>query len=88
MDIRKYITKKNVIIGAVAGIIGIIITLILEIIGNLIIGHFTGIYSLVSLKWYHAIIMISLSIFLTLFSGLIPSRAAAKMDPVNALRSE
>ena len=87
-DVGHLFNAETFIIGAVAGIIGIIITLILEIIGNLIIGHFTGIYSLVSLKWYHAIIMISLSIFLTLFSGLIPSRAAAKMDPVNALRSE
>lgn len=87
-DVGHLFNAETFIIGAVAGIIGIIITLILELIGNLIIGHFTGIYTLVSLKWYQAVIMISLSVFLTLFSGLIPSRAAAKMDPVNALRSE
>ena len=54
----------------------------------MIIGGITGIYTLVSLKWYQAIIMVTISVLLTLISGLFPSRSAAKMDPVNALRTE
>mgnify|MGYP000499080069 CR=1 FL=1 len=69
-------------------IFGIGITLLIELIANVIIGSKTGIYTLVSLKWYHAIIMITISILLTSISGLIPAKSAARMDPVNALRTE
>ena len=53
--------------------------------------HFTkvvaGVGAIVILPWYLALAVLALSIVLTLISGLIPSRAAAKKDPVVALRS-
>ena len=87
-DVGNLFNAETFIIGFMAGLIGIGITLILEIIGNIIIGHFAGIYTIIHLTILEAVIMISISIALTLFSGLIPSKAAARMDPVNALRSE
>jgi putative ABC transport system permease protein len=53
-----------------------------------LLGKLTGIGTLAALPFGAAVIMICISIFLTLISGLIPARAAAKKDPVVALRSE
>ena len=55
---------------------------------NLILGSFAGIYTIANLPWYQAIFMIVLSVVLTLISGLIPAKSAAKRDPVIALRTE
>lgn len=87
-DVGNLFNAETFIIGFVAGLIGIIVTYLLSLIANLIIGSFTNIYTLVSLPIISGIILIIISILLTLVSGLIPARAAAKMDPVNALRSE
>ncbi len=87
-DVAHLFNAETFIIGGVSGIFGIGITLLIELIANVIIGSKTGIYTLVSLKWYHAIIMITISILLTSISGLIPAKSAARMDPVNALRTE
>lgn len=87
-DVAHLFNAETFIIGAVSGILGIVITLLIGLIANLIIGVNTGIYTLVSLKWYHAVIMIIISILLTSISGLIPAKSAARMDPVNALRTE
>ncbi|MBS5853231.1 MAG: ABC transporter ATP-binding protein/permease [Staphylococcus sp.] len=87
-DVAHLFNAETFIIGLVAGLLGIGITYLIGFIANMIIGGITGIYTLVSLKWYQAIIMVTISVLLTLISGLFPSRSAAKMDPVNALRTE
>ena len=87
-DVARLFNAETFIIGLAAGLLGIGITYLISIIANIIIGGITGIYTLVALPIYQAIIMIVISISLTLISGLFPSRAAANMDPVNALRSE
>lgn len=87
-DVAHLFNAETFIIGLVAGLLGIGITYLIGFIANMIIGGITGIYTLVSLKWYQAIIMVTISVLLTLISGLFPSRSAAKMDPVNALRME
>lgn len=87
-DVAHLFNAETFIIGGVAGVLGIAITLLIGLIGNLIIGSITGVYTLLALKWYHAVIMIAISIILTSVSGLIPAKSAARMDPVNALRTE
>lgn len=77
------------IIGGLAGIIGIGITLILIIPINKIIAILSnGVNVKASLPFIAGIILIVLSIVLTLIGGIIPSKKAAKEDPVLALRSE
>ena len=87
-DVGHLFNAETFIIGLVAGALGIGITYLLSIIANVIIGGITGIYTLVALKPLQAIIMVIISVGLTLISGLIPSKSAANMDPVNALRTE
>ena len=87
-DVAHLFNAETFIIGGVSGLFGIGITYLISFIANMIIGGLSGLYSLVHLTIIQAIIMVSISILLTLVSGLIPSRSAAKMDPVNALRSE
>ena len=87
-NISQVFNAETFIIGLVAGLLGIGITYLIGFVANIIIGGITGIYTLVSLKWYQAIIMVTISVLLTLISGLFPSRSAARMDPVNALRTE
>ncbi len=87
-DVRRLFNAETFMIGLFAGLIGIGVTFILQGIINLIVGSLTGIWTIASLQWYEAVIMIALSVVLTLISGLIPASIAAKKDPVEALRSE
>lgn len=88
-DVSSMFNAETVIIGFCAGLLGVIVTCILCIPINAIIHSVTGINSLnAALPFGAAIILILISIFLTLVSGIIPSRSAAKKDPVVALRSE
>ena len=87
-DIKRLFNAETFIIGLAAGIVGIIITLILSLIINVIVGSLTGIFTIAALPWWQALIMIGVSVVLTLISGLIPASAAAKKDPVVALRTE
>ena len=87
-DVSRLFNAETLIIGFLAGALGILITYILEILLNVIVGAFTGVYTIASLPWWEALIMILLSMGLTLLSGLIPASLAAKKDPVEALRSE
>ena len=67
---------------------GIIITLLLDIPISLIIKALAGIPGVASLPVLGGIVLITISVVLTLIAGIIPSRFAAKRDPVIALRSE
>lgn len=87
-DISRVFNAETLIVGFVAGMIGIGVTLLLTIPINIIIYAYTGISGMAALPWIGAVILVAISMFLTFIAGLIPSRYAAKKDPVEALRSE
>lgn len=87
-DISRVFNAETVIVGLLAGIVGIATTLLLCIPINAIARAVTGISALTaSLPWY-GYLLILLSVGLTLIAGLIPARMAARKDPVEALRAE
>lgn len=88
-DISNVFNAETLIEGLTAGLIGIGLTLLLNIPINAIVQHLTGIESLKAiLPAAGAVILVVISMFLTFIAGLIPSRFAAKRDPVEALRTE
>ena len=87
-DVANVFNAETLIVGFASGAIGIIVTVLLNIPIGLIIKYFSGISGIAVLPPVGAVILVIISMTLTLISGLIPSRIAAKKDPVEALRSE
>ncbi len=87
-DVSRVFRAETFIEGAVAGVIGIVVTILLNIPINMVIYKLTDINGLSKLPIDGAIALILISIILTVFAGLIPSKMAAKKDPVESLRSE
>ena len=87
-DISRVFNAETLIEGFVAGALGILITLLLCIPINLVVESLTGVAGIAALPWQGAVILVAISILLTMIAGLIPSRMAAKKDPVVALRTE
>ncbi len=88
-DISRVFNAETLIVGFIAGMIGILSTIGLNLIINVILLHFTGLPNLrASLPIEGAIILVAISMFLTFIAGLFPSGIAARRNPVEALRSE
>jgi len=87
-DISRIFNAETIIIGFIAGVFGIMIAVILNFPINKIIEHFTDAEGFAQLPIISGLLLIFLSTALTLIAGLIPSRIAAKKDPVIALRTE
>ena len=87
-DVARVFNAETVIIGFVSGMLGIIITIILNIPISLIIKALSGIPGVSSLPVVGGIVLVAISVTLTLIAGIIPSGMASKKDPVIALRSE
>lgn len=87
-DIKRVFVSESAMIGLVSGVLGIVVTLILNIPINLIIKHFAGLAGVASLPVVGGIVLVLISVLLTFIAGLIPARIASKKDPVVALRSE
>ena len=88
-NISSVFNAETLIVGFFSGFIGILISVLLCIPINIIIHALTDISNInAALPPVAAIILVEISMVLTLVAGLIPSRMAAKKDPVTALRSE
>ena len=88
-DVSGMFNAETIIVGLSSGLLGVVITYLLCIPINLILHAITGINNLNAiLPIGAAVILVLISVCLTLISGIIPSRSAAKKDPVTALRSE
>jgi putative ABC transport system permease protein len=87
-DISLVFNAETISVGLVAGVIGIASTLLLCIPANIIIENLSGIVNVAVLPVRGAVILVVISVILTLIAGLIPSKIAAKKDPVVALRTE
>ena len=87
-DISRVFNAETFIVGLAAGLVGIGVTEALLIPTNFLIHHFAELDAKAVLDPVAAVILVCISVFLTLIAGLIPSRNAARKDPVIALRTE
>ena len=87
-DISRVFNAETLIVGFVAGALGILVTLLLLIPINAVIKMLTDIGGLAQLPIAGAVILVAISMLLTFIAGLIPSKIAAKKDPVTSLRTE
>ena len=87
-DIGRVFNAETVIVGLVAGLIGIGVTALGCIPANAIVYALFDVPNVAILPWQAAVILVAISVFLTFLSGLFPSSAASRKDPVEALRSE
>ena len=87
-DISRVFNAETAIVGLAAGLIGVGATLLLSLPINAVIQNLSGVSGIASLPPAGALVLILVSVALTMIAGLIPAHAAAKKDPVTALRSE
>ena len=88
-NVSNMFNAETILIGFAAGLLGVMVTELLCIPINAILFALTGIGNLKAvLPWQVALLLIAISVVLTMLSGLIPARSAAKKDPVVALRTE
>ena len=87
-DISRVFNAETFIVGLIAGLLGIGVTVLLNIPITKIIYAVTGVTVTVSLPVAGGIILVLISMVLTIIAGLIPARMASKRDPVEALRTE
>ena len=87
-DISRVFNAETMIVGLLAGLVGIVSTVLLCIPINIVAREVTGIASLTAVLPPYGYLLVVLSVVLTLIAGLFPAMVAAKKDPVVALRTE
>lgn len=87
-DITRVFNAETFIIGLISGVLGILITLVLNVPISVVVKDMTGVSHIAKLPVNGAVFLILIDLVLTILAGLIPSKIASKKDPVEALRSE
>ena len=87
-DISRVFNAETAIIGFTSGLLGILITLLLNIPISILIYTFAGLADIAALPVWGGFALVGISTLLTIIAGLIPAYKASKKDPVVALRSE
>lgn len=87
-DITRVFNAETFIIGLISGVLGILITLALNVPISMVVENMTGVAHIAKLPVNGAVFLVLIDLVLTILAGLIPSKIASKKDPVEALRSE
>ena len=87
-DVSRLFTAESFMLGAISGAMGVLFSLIISGIANLVLKYVYEQPRLVGITWYHCLIMFGLSILLSVFAGFIPAQLAAKQDPAVTLRTQ
>nr|MBP3259110.1 ATP-binding cassette domain-containing protein [Bacilli bacterium] len=87
-DITRVFNAETIIEGFVAGVFGIVVTLLVNIPINKIVYNMFSVDRIASLPFIGGIVLIGISVILTVVAGLIPARMASKQDAVESLRTE
>ncbi len=87
-DVQQLFNAETAVIGTFAGILGVVFALIVGLLVNVVLGYAFGVTNIAEFTPAIIVGMFALSVFLTVFAGLIPARIAAKRDPVKCLRTE
>lgn len=87
-DIVRVFIAETMIIGLISGLIGIGVTILLNVPINALIRSLSGVSKISSLPITGGAILVGISVFLTTIAGFIPARMASQKDPVEALRNE
>jgi len=87
-DVNRLFNAENIILGTLAGLLGVLVALGLVLIINQVLFSVLGVSNMARLTIIHVIILMSISAGISFLSGFVPARAAAKKDPVLALRAE
>ena len=88
LNVANVFNAETVIEGFIAGVLAILVVYIASVPVNAIVLETHNVPNIMSLPWDNALTLVAISVVLTLVAGLIPSSAAARRDPVEALRSE
>ena len=87
-DVSRLFTAESFMLGAISGAMGVLFSLIISGIANLVLKYVYEQPRLVGITWYHCLIMFGLSILLSVIAGFIPAQLAAKQDPAVTLRTQ
>ncbi len=87
-DISRVFNAETIIVGFIAGLMGILVTIGLNVPINAIIKSVADLENIAKLPLFGGIALVVISVVLTMIAGLMPARVASKKDPVEALRSE
>lgn len=87
-DVARVFLAESAILGGYSGVIGVVVSCLISLAGSAILKLVFGIADIMQVEWWHAVMMLGISVVLSMLAGFVPSRVAAKKDPAIALRSE